>query len=137
VADYEKIHHIAIDVTLDELDTIDLPPAVELGVYRILQEALTNVARHSGAKTVRIVFARSPRALQATVTDDGCGFEADPENAISRSHLGLQSIRERAAMLGGTVSFTSNATGTTILLHIPLVQPDSRWSPGRRVGDNA
>ena len=137
VSDYEKIHNIAIDVTLDELDTIDLPPAVELGVYRILQEALTNVARHSGAKTVSIVFARSVRALQATVTDDGCGFEADLVNAISRSHLGLQSIRERAAMLGGTVSFKSDATGTTILLHVPLVQPEPRGSPGRRIGDNS
>jgi two-component system sensor histidine kinase UhpB len=124
VADYEKIHDIAVDVTLNELDTIDLPPAVQLGVYRILQEALTNVARHSGAKAVSILFAPSAAALETTVTDDGCGFETDAANANSPSHLGLQSIRERAAMLGGTVSFRSDVTGTTILLHIPLQQPD-------------
>ena len=89
-------------------------------MYRILQEALTNVVRHSGAKTVSILFEPSATALRATVSDDGCGFDADATRAISRSHLGLQSMRERAAMLGGSVSFQSGSKGTTILMDIPL-----------------
>ena len=131
VVDYENIHGIAVDLTLNEQDTIDLPQAVQLGVYRMVQEALTNVVKHSGATTVSIRFARSPTALQATVTDDGRGFETDP-NAIAPSHLGLHSIRERAAMLGGTVSVRSDATGTTILVDIP---PDRQIRERRRGSD--
>ena len=56
VTEYTKTHKIAVDLKLDELDSRNLPSAVQIGLYRILQEALTNVARHSGAKTVSIRF---------------------------------------------------------------------------------
>lgn len=119
VTEYAKTHNIAVDLKLNELDSSDLPPAVQIGLYRILQEALTNVARHSGAKAVGIIFVRSGTALQVAVTDNGCGFDTESATVSSR-HLGIQSMRERAAMLGGTVSFTSNGTGTRILVQIPL-----------------
>jgi PAS domain S-box-containing protein len=135
IADYQQIHDIAVDVALNDLDTIDLSPAVELGVYRILQEALTNVARHSGAKTARITFTPSATSLQATVTDDGCGFDISPANSISPGSMGLQSMRERAAMLGGTVTFRSGDTGTTILLDVPLQKEIRERLMGRRVSD--
>ncbi len=57
-AEYTKTHSIAVDLTLDELDSSSLSPAVQIALYRILQEALTNVARHSGARAVSIRFAR-------------------------------------------------------------------------------
>jgi signal transduction histidine kinase len=57
--------------------------------------------------------------LQVTVADDGRGFDAKAV-ALSSSHLGLQSMRERAAMFGGTVTFTSSGAGTRILVQIPL-----------------
>ena len=60
-AEYAKTHNIAVDLTLNELDSSNLPPGVQIAVYRILQEALTNVARHSGASAVSIRFARLPR----------------------------------------------------------------------------
>lgn len=124
VEDYSKIHSIAADLALNEPDTIDLPSAVELAVFRIVQEALTNVAKHSGATAVSIRVARSATGLETTVADDGSGFESDAERINSVTHLGLQSMRERAAILGGTVSIRSGATGTTILVHIPLDQRD-------------
>ena len=108
----------------------DLSPAVQIGLYRILQEALTNVARHSGAKQVSIVFARSATALKVAVIDDGCGFDAEAV-AVSSHRLGIQSMRERAAMLGGTVSFTSSGKGTRILVQIPLRNQDVQPSAGR------
>jgi PAS domain S-box-containing protein len=126
VADYSKTHQIAVDLTLNESDTIDLPPALQLAVFRIVQEALTNVSRHSGATAISIRVARSATGLETTVADNGSGFDADAERVNSVTHLGLQSMRERAAILGGTVSVRSGAAGTTILVHIPLEDRDSK-----------
>ena len=130
VSEYAKTYKIAVDLRPKEFDTSDLSPAVQMGVYRILQEALTNVARHSGAKAVGIRFTRSATALLAEVTDNGRGFDTKGV-AASSSRLGIQSMRERAAMLGGTVTFTSRRPGTRILVQIPLtdhpnVQPLAR-----------
>ncbi len=119
VTEYTKTHNIAVDLTLDELDSRTLPSAVQIALYRILQEALTNVARHSGARAVSIRFARLATALEVAVIDDGCGFDAKAV-AVSSHRLGIQSMRERAAMLGGTVRFTSRGKGTKILVQVPL-----------------
>jgi PAS domain S-box-containing protein len=125
VADYSTTHNIAVDLTLNEPDTIDAPPAVQLAVFRIVQEALTNVSRHSAATAITIRVARSATGLETTVADNGSGFDVDAER-VNSAHLGLQSMRERAAILGGTVSIRSGATGTTILVHIPLEHRDSK-----------
>jgi signal transduction histidine kinase len=119
VADYAKIHNITVDLTIDELDSSDLPSPVQIGLYRILQEALTNVAKHSGAKAVSLRLARLATELEIAVSDDGCGFDAKAAT-VSSQRLGIRSMRERAAMLGGTVSFTSQGGGTKILLQLPL-----------------
>jgi signal transduction histidine kinase len=119
VAEYTKTHNIAVDLKPDGLDSCNLQPEVQIRLYRILQEALTNVARHAEAKAVSIVFARSAKALQVAVIDNGRGFDTKAV-AVSSSRLGMQGMRERAAMLGGTISFTSKGTGTRILLQIPL-----------------
>jgi two-component system sensor histidine kinase UhpB len=74
VAEYTKTHNIAVDLTLHERDCDNLASAVQIGLYRIVQEALTNVARHSGAKAVSITFARVAAALDVAVVDDGCGL---------------------------------------------------------------
>ena len=125
VTDYTKSYNIAVDLAPSELDSRNLPAAVQIGLYRILQEALTNVARHSGAKTVSITFARLAAALEVAVTDDGRGFDAKAV-AVSSHRLGIRSMQERAAMLGGTLSFTSGAKGTRILVEIPLANQDSQ-----------
>ncbi len=119
VSEYARTHGIAVDLIPKELDARDLPPAIQMGLYRILQEALTNVARHSGAKAVSIKFSRSATALRVEVADNGRGFDTKAV-AVSSSRLGIQSMRERAAMLGGTISFTSKSAGTRILVQIPL-----------------
>ncbi len=131
VIEYTKTHNIAVDLKLNELDFSTLPSAVQIGLYRILQEALTNVARHSGAKAVSIRFARSATALEVAVIDDGCGFDAKAV-AVSSHRLGIQSMRERTAMLGGTFSFAAQRKGTKILVHVPLANQDLRPLVGRR-----
>jgi PAS domain S-box-containing protein len=123
VTEYRKTHDIAVDLKLNKLDSRALPLSVQMGVYRILQEALTNVARHSGAKRVSIIFASLATALEVAVVDDGRGFDTEAV-AASSQRLGIQSMKERAAMLGGTISFASQSRGTKILVHVPLANPD-------------
>jgi len=130
-AEYSETHKIDVDLTLDELDSSTLPSEVQITLYRILQEALTNVARHSGAKTVSIRFARMSEAIEVAVIDDGCGFDAKAV-AVSSHRLGIHSMRERAAMLGGTVSFISQRKGTKILVQVPLARHDSQPITGQR-----
>jgi PAS domain S-box-containing protein len=125
VADYSKTNNIAADLALDESGTNDLPSAVQLAVFRIVQEALTNVAKHSAATAISISAERSATGLEITIADNGSGFDADA-TVNSETHLGLQSMRERAAILGGTVSVRSAATGTTILVQLPLEQRDPK-----------
>ena len=90
VADYSTTHKIATDLTLNEPDLIDLPPAVQLAVFRIVQEALTNVARHSGATAISIRLARSPTGLETTIEDNGSGFQANGASVSSRLTLGFR-----------------------------------------------
>jgi PAS domain S-box-containing protein len=130
-AEYTKTHNIAVDLTLNELDFSNLPSAVQIALYRILQEALTNVARHSGAKAVSIRFTVSATAVGVAVIDDGCGFDAKAV-AVSSHRLGIQSMRERAAMLGGTVSFIPQRKGTKILVQLPLANQDFQPLVGPR-----
>ncbi len=131
VDEYTKTHNIAVNLALKELDSSELPSAVQIALYRIIQEALTNVARHSGAKAVSIRFARLAAALEVTIIDDGCGFDAKAV-AVTSHRLGIQSMRERAAMLGGTVSFAPRHKGTKILVQVPLANHDSQPVTGQR-----
>ena len=121
----------AVDLTLNGIDSSSLPSAIQIALYRILQEALTNVARHSGAKAVSIRFARSGAAVEVAVIDDGCGFDAKAV-AVSSHRLGIQSMRERAAMLGGTLRFIPQRKGTKMVVQIPLAGQDVQPSAGRR-----
>jgi PAS domain S-box-containing protein len=120
--EFTKTHKIQVDLSLKGLSSTNLPSAVQIALYRIIQEALTNVARHSGAKAVRIQFARLATAMEVAVIDNGCGFDVKAV-AVSSQRLGIPSMRERAAMLGGTISFTSQRKGTRILVQIPLPDP--------------
>jgi signal transduction histidine kinase len=106
----------ALDVTIDaDIDAADLPAAVEVAAYRIATEALTNAARHSSARACRVRIALNG-ALELEIADDGAGIGPD-----SRPGVGLASIRERAAELGGTCTFGSGDRGTVVRAKLPLV----------------
>lgn len=97
-----------------------LPAAVETTLYRVLQEALTNIVRHAAAKHVGIILRRGPDELTMIVEDDGCGF-ADPEASPPRERLGLLGIRERLSLVGGTLEIESAPNkGTALFARIPL-----------------
>jgi signal transduction histidine kinase len=113
-----RIHH-EIDVDFQSDDLPDrLPADVETAVYRIVQEALTNVARHARAKSVRIRLQHEHEALRLEVADDGVGFGVNGDAPPGRG-LGLVSIRERVRALGGRITVTSDH-GTRLSVVLPL-----------------
>jgi PAS domain S-box-containing protein len=124
VTDYSANHKMKVKLTLDGLDSKRLPPAVQIALYRVLQETLTNVSRHAHAKNVRVVFNHTASGLEMSVIDDGRGFDTSAVGLEKPSHLGLRSIRERMALLGGTAAFNSGRKGTQVSLQIPLANWD-------------
>lgn len=89
-----------------------LPGQVNDNFYRVSQEALTNAVRHAGAKKIRIDLTRSGSRLTLSVTDDGHGIE----ERTSGQGLGLQIMQERAALIGATLTISSNSSGTSVTL---------------------
>jgi PAS domain S-box-containing protein len=114
--DFAHLHGIPVDVRVDGLDAEPLPPLVQTTVYRVLQEALTNVAKHAGARSVSIRLARGEATVELCVRDDGVGFWSG-----DGGRLGLRGMRERAALLGGSVEVESQVgTGTLITARVPV-----------------
>ena len=94
-----------------------LPTDVETALYRIIQEALTNIVKHARATAVSIVLAPKGRAVTALIEDDGRGFTHDG----SGEGLGLLGMGERLALLGGRLKIeSSHGAGTTIVAEVPL-----------------
>ena len=94
-----------------------LPSDVETALYRIVQEALTNVVKHAQAGSISIVLTGSSRAVAAVIEDDGRGFT--PGGTVEG--LGLLGMGERLALLGGKLKIESNpGAGTTIVAEVPL-----------------
>jgi len=101
-----------------------LPRDVETSLYRIVQEALTNVVRHAQASTVGILLKRGRGKLKMFIEDDGIGF--DPEQVSQADRMGLLGMRERAEMLGGTLTIESTpGKGTSIIVEVPDVYSHS------------
>jgi signal transduction histidine kinase len=110
-------HDHGLEVTLDaDLGGLDrLAPELESTVYRLVQESLTNVAKHAGATRVDIVLRRRGGALELEVRDDGQGF--DP--AVGSEGFGLTGMRERAELAGGRLEVDSGPGGTRIQAVLP------------------
>jgi len=124
---FEEEYAISTTVDLKGLDSI--PTSVELAIFRILQEELTNVRKHSNAESVKIRSEESQGDLILIVEDDGIGF--DPQvlavEQESGEHLGLMAIRERAELLGGELYIDSSpAMGTRIKVRIPMITGGGR-----------
>jgi PAS domain S-box-containing protein len=102
---------------------------VSTGLFRTVQECLTNVARHSGAHSVEIRLRREPGSLVLEVRDDGAGIASDV--AESPGSMGLRGIQERAAQLGGEASIIGGATGTAVFVAVPVAVRPARRALGR------
>lgn len=120
VTDYEKRYPIAIDLAITGLDGQRLPSEIETALYRITQEALTNIVRHAEAGTASIFIEQRDRKVRAIIEDDGKGFDAEALQK-QEGHLGLYGIRERAELLSGHLTIESEpGRGTGLYVEIPL-----------------
>lgn len=98
----------------------DLGEDLELALYRMVQEALTNVVKHSGATRAQVEIGTEGDAVRVVVRDEGRGFEVEREQD-SGSGLGLFGLRERAEYVGGSVDIVSGVGhGTTVIIDVPL-----------------
>jgi two-component system sensor histidine kinase UhpB len=128
---------VGIDVQMEVVDLEErLDPEVETTLYRVAQEALTNVARHADATEVRLRLERKASSVAALIEDNGRGFEAPElvENIFERG-AGLVGMQERVALLGGNVTIESGrGEGTRLWVEIPLRQGEERGQDTRAAG---
>jgi NarL family two-component system sensor histidine kinase LiaS len=113
----EWAHQNGFDVDVKVHGSNELPLEIEQTLYRIMQETLANVARHSSASSVDVLLSYDTDAVTLTIADDGCGFDT------SRQHdgMGLRSMRERAESLNGDfVVESSPGQGTRISVTFPI-----------------
>ena len=107
-------------------DFTSLSPRRQRGLYRVAQEALTNVVKHAGAQHAEVHLEVADGRALLSVRDDGHGF--DPAAALARErdreHFGLKGIQERISALGGTCTFESQpGSGTAVVVSIPIAAP--------------
>jgi len=132
-ADYTARFRIPVETQIIGLDDCRLAPEVETALYRIIQEALTNVARHARATHVSVLLERRDGQLTAIVEDNGCGFDAEQalRAGALENRLGLYGMRERAELIGGTLTIESQiGCGTTVYVRMSE-------SANERMGESA
>ena len=117
---------VEIDVSFGA-EKAQLPPSVEIQLIRVVQEALTNVRKHSKATKVRVRFEpNGNNELCVTIADNGQGFFLDRPRLTGWPRFGLQTMRERAEAVGGALIIdTAAGKGTRVEIRVPLPQPNS------------
>ncbi|MGH9945601.1 MAG: PAS domain-containing protein [Pyrinomonadaceae bacterium] len=110
---YRSQTNITVDFKHEGLDGRRFSPEIETAAFRIVQEALTNVARHSGSGNAAVRIVADPKRLTIEIEDNGIGFEPEKALAAGQSN-GLTGMRERATLLGGTFKVESNSRRTRL-----------------------
>jgi signal transduction histidine kinase len=114
--EFTKRSGISVEFSYPDKE-VSLDPEINIGLYRIYQEVLTNVARHADAKNVKAAFTISPEQLFLTIADDGKGFDSSQ----GTSSLGILGMKERAYLIGGKVSISSvRGKGTVVEVVVPF-----------------
>jgi signal transduction histidine kinase len=131
VARWSERTRIAAEFQPLGLDGNRLPSEVETAAYRVVQEALNNVAKHASARHVSVIVELREGELTALVEDDGSGFTPDRSGAEPDRRLGLLGMRERIALVGGTLLIESGeGEGATVRARIPLPQAPAEAEHG-------
>jgi signal transduction histidine kinase len=115
---------VRTELVLDRMEA-RVPSDVEVCAYRIVQEALTNVAKHAEATSCRVYLHRLPHSLLVTIEDDGKGIAVTNSKETEVRGVGLVSVRERVSRAEGTVSIESAGRGTRLTVELPVRTADS------------
>jgi two-component system NarL family sensor kinase len=101
-----------------------MKPELETAIFRIVQESLTNIHRHSGARKARISIGRGDGTVRMSISDDGRGISKEKLKRIAagQSGVGIAGMRERVKQLGGTFQIRSNGPGTTLDVELPFTE---------------
>jgi PAS domain S-box-containing protein len=119
--EHSSLHHIPVDLDFGETPFSELDTQLQIGIYRIIQEALTNVARHSQATSASVRFEWSDPLLKLFIRDDGRGFRSRNLSELPSKHLGIEGMRQRAIILGGALNIKSEPEkGTLIEVRLPV-----------------
>ena len=122
-ADEAEVDGIAVAVRVAG-DVDDCTPSQRIALYRVVQESLWNVRHHSGATSAEVEIAAGADAIDAEITDHGRGFDVDEAREAGTGRMGLDGMRERVRLLGGTLEIDSRVGGPTrVRATIP------RWRP--------
>ena len=124
IAQWSARYDVEVELAVSgEVADRPLPSEAGTTLYRIVQEALTNVARHAGARHVSILLDKRDHDVRLIVEDDGKGFDVPStlQRASAERRLGLSGMRERVALVGGAIEVESRpGGGTTLYVHLPL-----------------
>ena len=129
VAQWSERYGTDVEFEMTGLTEVPVPTEVATTIYRIVQEALTNIAKHAHATHVSVLVERVEGEMRLIVEDDGLGFEV--ERTIARAtrerRLGVAGMHERAALVGGAVTIeSSRGSGTTVYVRLPVAR-DAPW----------
>lgn len=121
--DYSEKFGVRADFQASDFDGKRLRPEVEIALYRIIQEALTNIAKHAEAKKVSVLIGIRNSSIVAIVEDNGKGFNVRTvlDSKTTEKKLGLYGMQERASLIGGVLTIESApGAGTTVFVEVPL-----------------
>ena len=121
VSDWSRHCGVSAKLHLTGIEGTRLSGEVETVLYRVMQEALNNVAKHAGAKNVELELRHGPVETVLNIADDGAGFDLKRQHRDGRKHFGLDGMRERAALVRGTVRVEGRpGDGTAVTVRIPV-----------------
>ena len=127
INDWSRRAHVSAELHTTGLLDDRLPSETETALYRIAQEALTNVAKHSQAKNVEVILERRADHVLLIIEDDGVGFDPGGAAGAAGQGFGLLGMRERAGLIGATLQIESSVgAGTTIFVRMAVAASDRR-----------
>ena len=113
---------------------------LEIAIFRIVQESLTNIHRHSGSRSARIQLAQDDGHVRCKISDDGVGIPLEKQlqlNSYGAMGVGIRGMRERIRQLGGTLQIESNGNGTTVSVTLPVNPTQASIPPTAKCSRNA
>lgn len=122
-AEFKKKYPVEFDLILEGIDKERLSSEVETAIFRVVQEALTNILKYAKAKSVSVIIMKNSHMISVIIEDDGVGFNVESvlNKDPSKYNLGIRGMQERVSILGGTLNIESETgEGTAVMVKLPL-----------------